>query len=224
MPQQPRGRLITLEGGEGAGKSTQARRLAEWLIGRGVAVELTREPGGSPGAEEIRALLVTGETGRWDPLSELLLHYAARRDHMIRKIVPALEAGRWIVCDRFIDSTTAYQGDGLGVPLDVIAACRRAVLGDFVPDLTLILDVEPEAGRLRTSARPGGEDRYERMGAAFHARVRAGFRRIAATEPKRCVLISTNGPIEEVASSIVEAVRNRLGDALPPQSPSASPT
>ena len=214
MSSAPRGRLVTLEGGEGAGKSTQARKLVEWLGERGVAAELTREPGGSPGAEEIRALLVTGEPGRWDPLSELLLHYAARRDHMVRSILPALEAGRWVVCDRFIDSTLAYQGYGLGVSLEAITAVRKAVLGDFAPDLTLILDVEPETGRVRTASRTGGEDRYERMGAAFHARVRDGFRRIAAAEPGRCVTISAARSVEEVGATIVAAVEARFGPQL----------
>ncbi|HLG85703.1 MAG TPA: dTMP kinase [Alphaproteobacteria bacterium] len=211
MASTPRGRLITLEGGEGAGKSTQARRLAEWLRQRGVAVELTREPGGSPGAEEIRALLVTGEPGRWDPLSELMLHYAARRDHMVRTIVPTLDAGRWVVCDRFIDSTLAYQGYGLGIPIDTITGVRRAVMGDFEPDLTLILDVDLETGRERTASRAGGEDRYERMGAAFHARIREGFRKIAADEPNRCVIVPTGGPVDEVAATIAAAVDKRFG-------------
>jgi dTMP kinase len=213
----PRGRLITLEGGEGAGKSTQAKRLAAWLGARGVAVETTREPGGSPGAEEIRALLVTGEPGRWDPLAELLLHYAARRDHMLRRILPALDARIWVVCDRFVDSTLAYQGYGLGVPLDAIAAVRKAVLADFAPDLTLILDVEAETGRARISARAGGEDRYERMGAAFHARVRDGFRTIAAQEPKRCVIVPAGGTVDEVAAAIEATVEERLGTSLPPR-------
>jgi dTMP kinase len=211
MVSRPRGRLITLEGGEGAGKSTQARKLAEWLRQRGVAVELTREPGGSPGAEEIRALLVTGDTGRWDPLSELMLHYAARRDHMVRTILPALDAGRWVVCDRFMDSTLAYQGYGLGIPIETITAVRKAIMSDFKPDLTLILDVGLETGRARTSARAGGEDRYERMGAAFHARIQDGFRKIAAAEPERCVIISTDSPVDTVAATITAAVSDRLG-------------
>ena len=211
----PRGRLVTLEGGEGAGKSTQARKLAAWLVGRGLKVDVTREPGGSPGAEEIRALLVTGAPGRWDPLSELLLHYAARRDHLVRRILPALEAGTWVVCDRFLDSTLAYQGYGLGVPLDTIASVRHAVLGGFAPDLTVILDVAPEAGKARIARRPGGEDRYERMGAAFHARVRAGFSKIAAAEPERCAVIPANGPIDTVAADIAAAVESRLEAVLP---------
>ena len=128
-----RGKFITLEGGEGAGKSTQARLLADWLGEQGIAVGLTREPGGAPGAEEIRHLLVTGATGRWDPLTETLLHYAARREHMARFILPALDAGQWVICDRFIDSTLAYQGYGLGVDLAVIGKLRKTVLGDFTP-------------------------------------------------------------------------------------------
>ena len=197
-----RGKFITLEGGEGAGKSTQARLLADWLGQKGISVALTREPGGTPGAEDIRNLLVTGAVGRWDGLTETLLHYAARREHMTRLILPALEAGQWIICDRFIDSTTAYQGYGQGIDLGVIASLRETVLGDFVPDLTLILDVAPETRRARTAARPGAEDRYERMNEAFHDRVRAGFHAIAAAEPNRCAVIAADQGIEAVSAEI----------------------
>jgi dTMP kinase len=201
-----RARLITLEGGEGAGKSTQARLLAAWLAERGIAASLTREPGGTPGAEDIRNLLVTGETGRWDPLTETLLHYAARREHLARLVLPALEGGRWVICDRFIDSTTAYQGYGQGVDLGFIAKLRETVLGAFKPDLTLILDVSPAVRRARTAARPGHEDRYERMTEAFHDRVRAGFHAIADAEPDRCVVIGADQEIEVVAAEIRRAV------------------
>jgi dTMP kinase len=201
-----RARFITLEGGEGAGKSTQALLLADWLRQRGVAVEVTREPGGSPGAEEIRNLLVTGDTGRWDPLTETLLHYAARRDHVTRRIMPALAAGRWVVCDRFADSTLAYQGHGQGVDLATIAAIRLAVLKDFGPDLTVILDVEPETRLARTAGRPGAEDRYERMSEAFHARVRAGFHAIANAEPERCRIVPAGDDIMSVSAAIQAAV------------------
>jgi dTMP kinase len=201
-----KGRFITLEGGEGAGKSTQARLLAAWLEEKGISVALTREPGGTPSAEEIRNLLVTGEVGRWDPLTETLLHYAARREHMARLILPALEAGQWIICDRFIDSTTAYQGYGQGIDLGTIAKLRETVLGGFTPDLTLILDVSPETRRARTAARPGNEDRYERMNEAFHDRVRAGFHAIANAEPGRCAVIGADRGIDEVFSAIKGAV------------------
>jgi dTMP kinase len=208
-----RGKFITLEGGEGAGKSTQARLLAEWLGGKGISVALTREPGGTPGAEDIRSLLVTGAVGRWDSLTETLLHYAARREHMARLILPALGAGQWIICDRFIDSTTAYQGYGQGIDLGIIARLRETVLGDFAPDLTLILDVAPETRRARTAARPGNEDRYERMNEAFHDRVRAGFHAIAAAEPERCAIVAADQGIEQVSKAIKEKIIKRLAVA-----------
>jgi dTMP kinase len=204
------GKFITLEGGEGAGKSTQARLLAEWLGKKGISATLTREPGGTPGAEDIRNLLVTGAVGRWDALTETLLHYAARREHMARLIVPALEAGQWIICDRFIDSTTAYQGYGQGIDLGVIARLQETVLGALAPDLTLILDVTPETRRARTAARPGNEDRYERMNEAFHERVRAGFQAIAAAEPNRCAIIAADQGIEGVSEAIREKVAKKL--------------
>jgi dTMP kinase len=205
-----RGKFITLEGGEGAGKSTQARLLAAWLGQKGISVALTREPGGTPSAEDIRNLLVTGEVGRWDSLTETLLHYAARREHMARFILPALAAGQWIICDRFIDSTTAYQGYGQGIDLGIIAGLRETVLGAFIPDLTLILDVTPETRRARTAARPGNEDRYERMNEAFHGRVRAGFHAIAAAEPKRCAVIAADQEIEAVFAAIKRTISENL--------------
>jgi dTMP kinase len=205
-----RGKFITLEGGEGAGKSTQARLLADWLRKKGIPVTLTREPGGTPGAEDIRSLLVTGAVGRWDALTETLLHYAARREHMARLILPALEAGQWIICDRFIDSTTAYQGYGQGIDLGVIATLRETVLGGFRPDLTLVLDVGPETRRARTAARPGNEDRYERMNETFHGRVRAGFHAIAAAEPDRCAIIVADQGVEAVSRAINEKVAKKL--------------
>jgi dTMP kinase len=207
--------FITLEGGEGAGKSTQARLLADWLTGLGIAVEVTREPGGSPGAEEIRRLLVTGETGRWDPLTETLLHYAARSDHVARRIMPALAAGRWVVCDRFADSTLAYQGYGLGIDISTIARLRKEVLKDFGPDLTLVLDVDAETRRRRTADRPGAEDRYERMSEEFHDRVRAGFVEIAVGEPARCRIIPAAGDIDAVSGRIRSVVRSFIDAAGP---------
>jgi dTMP kinase len=210
----PRGCFITFEGGEGAGKSTQARLLADWLRLCGVALDVTREPGGAAGAEEIRQLLVTGKPGRWDPLAETLLHVAARREHVARLIGPALDAGRWVICDRFFDSTSAYQGGGQGVAPKVIDALRRLAIGDFTPDLTLVLDVEPETRRQRVAGRPGAEDRYERMDEAFHARVRAAFGRIVDAEPGRCVLIQADRPVDAVAAAVKEAVRNRFADKI----------
>ena len=206
-----RGRFITLEGGEGAGKSTQIRLLADALAACGKDVVVTREPGGSKGAEEIRALLVSGETGRWGPVTEALLHTAARRDHLERTVWPALAAGRWVVCDRFFDSTMAYQGYGLGLGRDLIGALQATALGDFRPDLTLILDLPVESGLARANARRGGEDRYERMDLDFHRRLRDGFLDIAAREPERCAVIDASHPVEAVQASVLDTVTRRLG-------------
>ncbi|WP_404378347.1 dTMP kinase [Caenispirillum salinarum] len=212
---RPRGRFITLEGGEGAGKSTQARLLTEALRARGLDVVQTREPGGSQGAEDIRALLVTGEPGRWDPMTEALLHYAARRDHVRRVIAPALKAGRWVICDRFADSTMAYQGYGHRMGRESIRRLDTLVLNRFRPDLTLILDLPVEEGLARAGRRaeaPGdaGEDRYERMDDGFHARMRAGFHTIADREPERCALISAAEDVEAVHAAVLAVVANRL--------------
>jgi len=208
-----RSRFITLEGGEGGGKSTQARRLADWLTARGHEVELTREPGGTAGAEEIRRLLVEGGADRWEPMSELLLLAAARREHVVRRIRPALAAGRWVVCDRFVDSTLAYQGHGHGLGADIVRRLHRLSLESFMPDLTLILDLPPATGLARTGGRTHAETRFERMGAAFHERVRQGFHEIAAAEPGRCVLIAAAGPEAQIAAEIAAAVTARLDGA-----------
>src|ERR1700761_680312 len=152
-----RGRFITLEGGEGAGKSTQVKHLAATLAKKGIQTLTTREPGGSPGAEEIRALLVQGEPGRWDALTETLLVYAARADHVKRTIGPALLADKWVICDRFTDSTYAYQGVGRGLPREIIRRIDSVVLDDFRPDLTLILDLDVDTGLKRAGARGGQE-------------------------------------------------------------------
>lgn len=218
MSAPQKGRFITLEGGEGAGKSTQLRRLAETLTTRGIDVLTTREPGGSKGAEEIRALLVSGDTGRWGPVTEALLHNAARRDHLERTVWPALEAGRWVVCDRFFDSTMAYQGYGLGLGREQIAALQTLALDGFRPDLTLILDVEVQTGLRRAAVRAGGavgaEDRYERMDVGFHERLRQGFLDIAEREPERCAVIDADANLDHVQARVWNAVASRLGWAL----------
>src|SRR3546814_765721 len=158
-----KGRFITLEGGEGTGKTTQLRLLGEWLRSTGREVVLTREPGGSPQGEALRSLLVSGEAGRWDPISETLLHYAARREHLRLAIVPALTRGAWVVCDRFADSTMAYQHYGLGVPADLVDALYGRIVGAHRPDLTLVLDLDPETAFARIAARRGDGTRYEDM-------------------------------------------------------------
>ncbi len=209
-----RGRFITLEGGEGTGKSTQARLLVTAIERAGLPVVLTREPGGSEGAEAIRGLLVEGEPGRWDAPTETLLHFAARRDHLERAIRPALAAGTCVVCDRFADSTTAYQGYGHGVDRALIEHLYRAVVGDTAPDLTLMLDIDVEEGLRRAAERAGGADRYERMDVAFHRRIRQGFLEILRDHPERCVHVDATPPPERVQAAIRSAVRKRLGLAL----------
>ncbi len=205
-----RGRFITIEGGEGAGKSTQAKRLCEVLETRGLTAVQTREPGGSPGAEDIRRLLVSGEPGRWDAMSETLLHFAARRDHLENTVHPALARGEWVVCDRFADSTFAYQGCAQGLGRDVVERLYEIVVGRFVPDLTVILDLPVEVGLARARER-GGDDRYERMDAAFHERLREGFLEIARREAGRCVVIDARPDADAVHTAVAAAVKQRLG-------------
>lgn len=205
-----RGRFITLEGGEGAGKSTQLRRLSDALQARGIDTLVTREPGGSAGAEEIRALLVSGDPARWSATTEAMLHTAARRDHLERTVWPALNAGRWVLCDRFADSTMAYQGYGLWLGRPVVEALQRIALGDFKPDLTIVLDLPVEVGLRRAAARHGDEDRYERMDVAFHGRLRDGFLAIAAREPERCVVLDATRSVDQVEAAILAAVTQRL--------------
>lgn len=204
------GRFITLEGGEGAGKTTQIRRLTERLAARGPGVTATREPGGSPGAEAIRALLVTGATDRWDATTEALLLAAARRDHVLRTIRPALARGDWVISDRFADSTRAYQGAGLGVPAEAIEATIALATDGLEPDLTIILDLPVADGLARAGARPDAAQRYERMSLAMHERIRAHFLAIAKAEPVRCVVIDARGDEAEVARRIEGAVAERL--------------
>ena len=206
-----KGKFITFEGGEGTGKSTQVEILVEALRKAGHPSIPTREPGGSRGAEEIRTLLVNGETSRWTAMSEALLNYAARADHMDKTIKPALEKGAWVVSDRFSDSTLAYQGYGHGLELYRIKAMHEVTLGAFYPDLTLIFDLPLEIGLARAADRGDGEDRYERMGHDFHERLRKGFLEIAASEKERCVTIDASGDIEQTAGLVKAAVRERLG-------------
>jgi dTMP kinase len=206
----PRGIFITLEGGEGAGKSTQIARLADALRKAGLTVRTTREPGGSPGAETIRKLLVEGEPGRWQPMTEALLHFAARKEHLEAVVLPALAAGEWVISDRFADSTLAYQGYGHRLGRAPIAALYQVAVGDFAPDLTLILDLPVEAGLARTGGRGHAEDRYERMDRAFHERVRTGFLEIARGDPGRCAVIDATGNLERVTALVFEAVATRL--------------
>lgn len=204
-----RGFFIALEGGEGAGKSTQAQRLAAHLRAAGHEVVLTREPGGAPGAEEIRRLLVTGEPGRWSPLTEALLMYASRDDHLNVTIRPALARGAIVITDRFADSSEAYQGAGGGVSLNRLNALRSMVVGADEPDLTLIFDLPVATGLARAAAR-GGDDRFESKGAAYHQRLRDAYLAIAARRKDVAVLIDAAQDEEAVA----DAIRVRVDAAL----------
>jgi dTMP kinase len=203
------GVFVTLEGGEGVGKSTLARNLAAALRAKGVDVVETREPGGAPGADEIRAMLVQGEPGRWSAEEEALLFAAARLNHLIHTIRPALARGAWVICDRYFDSTRAYQVGGAGLAPDDHVELNALIRADH-PDLTLILDIDPKAGLARSRGEARGEDRFEKKGAAFHARVRAEFLSIAEREPARCKVIDASAPAEAVlkhALAAVEALR-----------------
>jgi dTMP kinase len=206
------GKFITFEGGEGAGKSTQVALLEKRLSSAGIGVVLTREPGGSPGAEIIRHVLLSGAAKRFGAGAEALLFAAARADHLDTVIRPALRAGQWVICDRFIDSTRVYQGLVGKVDLPFILGLERLTVGDSKPDLTFILDVPAEIGIARAHARRGGRsaDRFETEGLAYHQALNTGFRAIAAEEKQRCVIIDANQSQERVAASIWEVVCERL--------------
>lgn len=207
-----RGRFITFEGGEGAGKSTQTRALADWLRGRGVNVVLTREPGGSPAAERVREALLglADDVGRWHGDAECLLHYAARRQHVADLIAPALARGDWVISDRFADSTMAYQGHAGGVGQARVEALHTWALGDLAPDLTLVLDLTVEQGFARAEARGRAADVYERRPEAFHQAVRQAFLAIAQAAPERCCVIDASQAPDAVAAAIQAAVASRL--------------
>ncbi|MDZ4375704.1 MAG: dTMP kinase [Phenylobacterium sp.] len=205
-----RGRFITFEGGEGAGKTTQLRRLVARLEAVGREVVATREPGGSPGAESIRDLVLQGSADRWSPVTETLLMYAARRDHIERVIRPALARGAWVVCDRFADSTRAYQGAAGGTDPGLIAALETFIVEDTRPDLTLMFDLPAEVGLERAHARAGAEMRFESKGLAFHQRLRDAFQAIAAAEPGRCAVVDAGGSMDEVEAAVWGAVQARL--------------
>lgn len=200
------GLFITFEGGEGAGKSTQVKRLGAELQAKGREVVLTREPGGAPGAEAIRKLLVEGAASRWDGITEALLHTAARRDHLVKTVWPALQAGKVVISDRFVDSTVAYQGYGHGIDQALLGALYRAAAGDFRPDLTVIIDVPLDIGLTRAAGRGGAENRYENMDRSFHERLRQGFLAIAAAEPKRCKIIDGARDPDRVHADVMAVV------------------
>jgi dTMP kinase len=215
-----RGRFITLEGGEGTGKSTQAERLAARLRALGIGIVLTREPGGSAGADIMRHVLLSGAAKPLGPVAETLLFAAARADHVGATIAPALAEGKWVVCDRFIDSTRVYQGALGAVDPKLIRRLERVTVAETMPDLTFILDLPPETGLARAAQRRGRApaDRFETEGIEFHARLRQAFRDIAAAEPQRCVLIDADRTVDQVADDIWSFVNTRLDPTSAPLS------
>lgn len=206
------GKFITFEGGEGVGKTTQMGLLADALRAEGNRVTTTREPGGSPGAEDIRKLLIDPGAD-WTPATEALLLFAARANHYTMLIAPALKRGEWVISDRFTDSTRAYQGYGMGLGLPALDILQEFALGDFEPDLTFILDLPVEVTMDRLGKRAGTLDRYERMDLDFHDRLRKGFLEIAAGSPGRCRVIAADAPLDEVARGIKAIVDERFRTA-----------
>lgn len=204
----PRGIFITLEGGEGAGKSTQTRLLAEHLKTLGHEVTQTREVGGAPSAEDIRELWLGKGEGHWDALTELLLISAARREHLVRTIWPAMERGAWVISDRFADSSRTYQGMGLNMGLDIVNKLTHIVAGDFEPDLTLLLDLPVETGLARMASRRGPDDRYQQKNIAFHQTLRDAYLKLASENPQRIAVIDASKDTDSVAQAIRNAVAN----------------
>jgi dTMP kinase len=213
-----RGRFITFEGGEGTGKSVQASMLANRLRGLGLSVVLTREPGGSPGAEIIRHVILSGAAKPFGAHAEAILFAAARDDHIRHTIQPALERGRWVISDRFADSTRVYQGTLGNVDPKLIQGLERITIGDLKPDITFILDLPTEIGLARAQARRGDEeaDRFERESVEFHAKLRDAFRVLALSEPDRCVLIDASAPSATVAERVWKVISERLDPATAP--------
>lgn len=217
-----KGVFITFEGGDGTGKSTQVKLLLSALSAAGIDALATREPGGTPQAEKIRNLLLQRDSGDFDPLTEALLMFAARREHLVDKIWPSLEKGQWVISDRFADSSRAFQGHGHGLDMNVIEKLYTLVAGEFQPDLTLIFDIDPQEG-LKRSARQNAatsnkteatEDRFERMGVEFHARLRNGFLSIAKANPGRCVVIDAAQPIDAVHRQVLQVIESRFAVRL----------
>lgn len=212
-----RPRFITLEGGEGAGKSTQVKLLAASLSAANIPCLVTREPGGSPNAEAIRALVVTGSLERWHPTTESLLFMAARLDHLEATIKPALTKGQWVLCDRFYDSTYVYQGIAKNVGTQWLDRLYALLFGNFAPDFTLLLDLPPSIGLSRAAERGNAaESRFEQMGEPYHEKIRAGFLGLAASHPARIHTVDAAQPPQAVHAAIIAAINARFGLALTP--------
>lgn len=212
-----KGKFISFEGGEGTGKSTQAKILYDHLTARGIDVVLTREPGGAPGAEEIRQLLLSGEPDKWTPMTEVLLFYAARVDHLNTTVLPALKSGKWVITDRYADSTFAYQGAGHGLGATVVQEIHRIATDDLWPHMTILLDIEPQAGlgravlRAATLSEDKREDRFEKLTGCYHQRLRQAFLDIAEQNPDRFRVIPAAEPIDQVAERIRQHVATAFG-------------
>jgi dTMP kinase len=205
--------FIVLEGGEGSGKSTQSKMLVEWLNQNNISTLAVRDPGGTPGAEEIRQLVVTGAVDRWDKITEVLLYCAARRELLARKIQPALASGQWVVSDRFVDSTYAYQGYGHRVPIDTLKKLSEVVVGDTKPDLVIMLDIDPEVGLHRAltgKGRATHEVRFENMALDFHKRLRQGYLDMAKADPHKHVVLNADQPLEALHNQIIATVQQHL--------------
>lgn len=211
------GRFITFEGGEGTGKSTQLKMLSSWLTEHRIENLTTKEPGGTPVGQELRQMLVCGDKDKFDAVAEALLYYADRRIHLTSKIWPALEQGQWVLSDRFADSTVAYQYYGYNkrVPFQTLSDLYRMTVGDFKPDLTILLDLDPAVGLERSMAKASGmavkETRHESRGLEFHNNLRSGFLEMAEAEPQRFVVLNANQTIEQLHMEIVEIVSRRFG-------------
>ena len=209
--------MIVIEGVDGAGKGVQSRLLHQAFQDAGLTCILTREPGGSPAAEEIRELLVSGDPDKWDSLTELLLMYAARRAHLRDTVWPALERGSWVISDRFADSSRAFQGMAGELGLETVEQIHRITVGDFTPGLVLVLDIDEQVALQRAAARGEGEDRFEKKGPAYQRKVREAFRQIAASDPHRYRLIDASGDIDSVRDRIFDAVNERFQLGLQPR-------
>lgn len=217
-----KGVFITLEGGEGTGKSTQVKMLGAALATAGLNAVMTREPGGTDQAERIRNLLIQRDAGNFDPLTEAMLMMSARREHLVNKIWPSMEQGKWVVSDRFVDSTRAFQGYGMGLDQALIDRIYAMIAGDFQPDLTFMFDIDAEKGLSRSlkqlavtaDKNESTEDRYERMGVPFHNRLRQGFLEIAKRFPDRCVIIDAAQDIATIHGQILKTIETRFGVSL----------
>ncbi len=209
------GIFITFEGGEGSGKSTQLSLLGEAFEAAGIPYITTREPGGCESAERIRTLLVSGDHAPWDPVAETLLFYAARMEHVTGLVKPALAEGKVVLCDRFADSTQVYQGIGKGLSEEYVLMLHRLLLGNFAPDLTLVLDIDPTEGLARAADRRGSETRFESMEIDFHRKVRAGFLAIAERESQRCRVLDAAEPARNIHARVVTAINTRFGFTMP---------